>query len=131
MKQFFFLKTNKKMKQILILIALIIPVFLSAQQTNAVKPADTSNRVSFTVKFEMAKMATKDGFMMEGYVVNIGYDEAKKLEGKTIKVTGKYTIVKGLQNEPKELDKDGNEIYKQGRLNDTKRIDSPTIEILD
>lgn len=119
------------MKQILILITLIIPVFLSAQQPKNPNPADTSNMASFTVKFEMAKMATKDGFMMEDYVVNIDYDQAKKLEGKTIKVTGKYTIVKGLKNEPKEQDKDGNEIYIQGRLNDTKRINSPTIEILD
>ena len=119
------------MKQILILLTLIMPVFLSAQQTNAAKTADTSNLASFTVKFEMSKMATKDGFMMEDYVVNIGYDQAKELEGKTIKVTGRYTIVKGLKNEPKEQDKDGNEIYIQGRLNDTKRINSPTIEILD
>ena len=119
------------MKQILILLTLIMPVFLSAQQTNRAKIADTSNMASFTTKFEMAKMATKDGFMMEGYVVNISYDRAKELEGKTIKVTGRYTIVKGLKNEPKENDSNGKEIHKQGRLNDTKRINSPTIEVVD
>lgn len=66
--------------------------------------------------------ATKDGMYMNGYVVNIDYEQASKLNGKTIRVTGKVTIVKGL--DPKDE-------VKQGRSADTKHIRSPKIKILD
>ena len=73
--------------------------------------------------------ATKDGMYMNGYVVNIDHEEASKLNGKTIRVTGKVTIVKGLDSEPKESD--GTMPVKQGRREDTKHIRSPRIKILD
>ena len=57
----------------------------------------TPNIVTFITKFDIAK-ATKDGFYLNGYVVNIGYEQAKKLSSKKIRVTGKVTIVKGLTN---------------------------------
>ena len=90
----------------------------------------TPNIVTFITKFDIAK-ATKDGFYLNGYVVNIGYEQAKKLSSKKIRVTGKVTIVKGLTNRPKEYDKNGDEIVRQGRINDTKYIDAPLIEIID
>lgn len=68
---------------------------------------------------------------MNGYVVNISYEEASKLNGKTIKVTGKVKIVKGLDSESKEFAANGEEILKQGRSGDTKHILSPKIKILD
>lgn len=121
------------MKKLVTLIFLMYSLSIFSQQTETIKSqhSDTSNMVTFTTKFEMAKMATKDGFMMEGYIVNISYEQAKSLNGKKIKISGKYTIVKGLQNEPKEYDENGNILHKQGRLNDVKLINLPIIEILE
>ena len=78
--------------------------------------------VSFVTKIDISN-ATKDGFYLNGYVVNIDYEQAKKLNGKKIRVSGKVTIEKGLKNLP------GNEI-RQGREKDTKHIESPKIEII-
>ncbi len=81
-----------------------------------------SRLVSFVTVLDITN-ATKDGIYLNGYVVDIGYEQAKKLNGKKIRVTGKVTIVKGLKNLP------GNEI-RQGRKEDTKHIRSPKIEII-
>ena len=75
--------------------------------------------------------ATKDGIYLNGYVVNIDYEQAKKLHGKTIKVSGKVTVIKGLKTWPKEYDPQGQEIIRQGRETDTKYIESPKIVIVE
>lgn len=92
--------------------------------------APPSKRVSFTAKVDKAH-ASKDGIHMNGYIVNIGYKEIQRLHGKTIKVTGKVTIVRGLNNEPKEYDKNGREVPRQGRAEDTKHILEPKIRIIE
>ena len=83
----------------------------------------TPDFVSFITKPDIA-YATKDGIYLNGYVVNISYEQAKRLNGKKIRITGKVTIVKGLKNLP------GHEV-RQGRQEDTKYIDSPKIEIIE
>lgn len=120
------------MKSILTFIFIISTLCIYAQkpETNNVVYADSTKIVSFFTNFEESKMACKDGYAMNGYIVNISYDQAKKLDGKKIKVTGLFTIITGLKNLPKEYDKNGNEIIMQGRLNDIEYIDSPTIEII-
>lgn len=65
---------------------------------------------------------TKDGIYINGYVVEIDYGEAKKLNGKKVKISGKATTVKGLEKEDK--------IIKQGRSKDVIHIKSPKIEII-
>ncbi len=92
-------------------------------------PGKNSGSVSFITTLDSAN-ATKDGFYLNGYVVDIPYEKAKKLYGKKIKVTGKVTIVKGLNNQPKLYDKNGKELIQQGRAEDTRHILSPKIEIL-
>jgi hypothetical protein len=82
-----------------------------------------SDLVSFTTKIDLAN-ATKDGFYLNGYVVNIEYEEAKKLNGKKVKITGKVTVVKGIKNESPD------QPISQGRSEDTKHIKSPKIEII-
>ncbi|MBN1182423.1 MAG: hypothetical protein JXB49_09065 [Bacteroidales bacterium] len=74
---------------------------------------------------------TKDGIYMNGYVVNIDYETAEKLNGKTIKVSGEVTIRQVLDNLPKEYDENGNELIRQGRKNDIKHIESPIIVIIE
>jgi hypothetical protein len=59
----------------------------------------------------------------------VDYDQAKKLYGKKVKITGTVHIVKGLKSQPKEYDKNG-EIVEQGRQGDAKHISSPVIEII-
>lgn len=77
---------------------------------------------SFVTKLDIVN-ATKDGIYLNGYVVNISYEKAKKLNGKKIKVTGRVTIIKGIKNLP------NNEI-QQGREEDAKHILSPKIKII-
>ena len=96
--------------------------FSQTTDTLKIQPVKESDTVSFTSKVDIAN-ATKDGIYLNDYVVNISYKQLKKLNGKKIKVTGKVTIIKGLQN----LNKDE---IQQGREADTKYIQSPKIEII-
>ena len=83
----------------------------------------SKNKVSFVSIFDKDN-ATKDGYYVNGYVVNIDYEAGQKLHMKKIKITGKVTIVKGLKH-----DKPGEPI-RQGRHNVTKHILKPQIEII-
>jgi len=96
-----------------------------SQKTDSLKtqPAKTPGFVTFITRVDIAN-ATKDGIYLNGYVVNIGYEEAKKLNGKKIRVSGKVTIEKGLKDLPP-----GTPI-RQGREEDTKHIESPKIKII-
>lgn len=99
-----------------------------SQQTDPSKaPGKEPKRVTFITKVDIAN-ATKDGIYMNGYVVNMDYGEAQKLNGKIVKVSGKVKIVKGLDSEPKEPG--GDSQAKQGRSGDMKHIPSPKIIII-
>lgn len=113
------------MKNILIFVLFIATHSLYAQHPGN-KIATDTNKVSFVCKFDEAKMARKDGYAMNDYLVNISYQDAKKLDGKTIRITGQYTLVKGLESQVNESEREN-----QGRLNDIRHIESPNIEILD
>lgn len=78
---------------------------------------------SFITTIDTATL-TKDGIYLSGYVVNISNEEAKKLHGKRISVSGNVTIVKAVNNKP------GGEM-SQGREVDTKHILNPIIKVLD
>jgi len=119
------------MKFILPFLFVLFNLTSFSQVTDTLKnqPKKKSDLVSFIAKLDTAN-ATKDGIYLNGYVVNIDYGQAKKLNGKKIRVTGKVTIVKGLNNIPKEYDQNGNEIIRQGRAEDTKHIESPKIKII-
>jgi hypothetical protein len=119
------------MKPILIFLFAQFCVFAFSQTADTLNNQSkmTQDTISFITKMNIAN-ATKDGIYLNGYIVNIGYDKAKKLDGKTIKVSGKVTIMKGLKNLPKVYDENGNEIIIQGREEDTKLIESPIIEII-
>jgi len=112
------------MKYILILILILQSQVSPAQTTDTLKkkPDKASNVVTFITKVDIAN-ATKDGIYMNGYVVNLDHQRAKKLNGKKIRVTGKVTIVRGLNDEEKKAP-------VQGRDGDTKHIESPKIEII-
>lgn len=99
-----------------------------SQQTDPSKaPGKEPKRVTFITKVDIAN-ATKDGIYMNGYVVNMDYEEAQKLNGKIIKVSGKVKVVKGLDSDSKEPN--GNMPAKQGRSGDMKHILSPKIKII-
>lgn len=108
----------------------ISSICLYAQQPKE-EISDTGKVVTIITKFEEPKMACKDGYAINEYIVNISFDQAKKLDGKKIEITGSYTIVKGLENEPKEYDQNGNEIMMQGRLGDSKHIEMPVIKVIE
>ena len=112
------------MKHTITLLFLFCSITCFAQTKDSLKTRHhkASNWVSFVTKLDIAN-ATKDGIYLNGYVVNIEYEEAEKLNGKTIRVYGKVTIVKGIQQRP-----DG--IQVQGRLGDSKHIESPKIEVI-
>jgi hypothetical protein len=81
-----------------------------------------SDTVSFVTTINI-KNVTKDGIYLNGYVVNIPYEEAKRLDGKKVRVTGKVEIRKGLKE--KNVEK-----IEQGRNEDAQHITSPKIEII-
>jgi len=112
------------MKYALTLLFVLFNLVSFTQETGTLKKKSnkTPGVIVFITKVDIAH-ATKDGIYLNGYVVNIGYEQAKKLNGKKIKVTGKVTVVKGLGNLP---DKDA----VQGREGDTKHIETPKIEII-
>lgn len=82
-----------------------------------------SNKVSFVTKIDTLQ-ATKDGVYLNGYVVNIPYNKLIKLNGKKVRISGRVTIIKGLQHY-----NDGE--IRQGREEDTKHILKPKIKIID
>jgi len=119
------------MRQLIILFHILFTVTLYGQKKTATKNnnSDTANLVSFIVKFDK-RNATKDGYHLGGYVVNINYGQSKGLNGKTIKITGKVSIEKGLDSDTSKNNTSDNLPIRQGRLKDTKHIESPIIEIV-
>jgi hypothetical protein len=83
--------------------------------------------VSFTAVFDSTE-ASKDGYGINEFIVNVPYKEVKKLQGKKIKVRGVVTIVKGIGKTNKENISLTD--IKQGRETDTKHINNPFIEII-
>ena len=110
---------------------LTLCVYIGFSQTTNLDQFDLNetDTVSFIATVDL-KNATKDGIYLNGYVVNITYEEIDKLNGKTIEISGIVTIRKGLMNTPKEYDDKGNEISKQGRNNDVKHIEKPSYRII-
>ena len=86
--------------------------------------------VTFIEKFD-AKMETKDGYYLNGYLVNIDREQARRLDGKKIRVKGIVTIIEGLDRQQQELDSAGNPIMKQGRSKDIRFIADPGIEVVE
>lgn len=99
--------------------------FASFAQENVTKPQLRYKRiekVNFISTIDSAFL-TKDGIYLNGYVVNIDYYRAKRLHGKTVRITGKAKRMTGLNKLPK-----GDTM--QGREEDYQYIDSPKIEII-
>jgi hypothetical protein len=86
-------------------------------------PAKTPKKISFVTKVDI-RQRTKDGIYLNGYLVNLGYEKIKALNGKTVRIKGKVSIVKGIGEYT------GKEV-RQGRSGDTKYIHSPKIKIID
>ncbi len=82
-----------------------------------------NNNVAFTAKFNVNENAGKGNvYYLNNYVVHINWKKAQMLNGKTIKISGDVTLIKGLPN-------DG--IIRQGSANDTKHILKPKIKIIE
>lgn len=96
---------------------------LHGQAIESSPETQNGDRVSFITTIDTT-LLTKDGIYLNGYVVNMSYEKAKSLQGKTVRIKGRVTIVKGTASYT-----DGE--IRQGRLNDTKHINSPRIKILD
>lgn len=112
------------MKYLLLSLFILFSLSLFSQASDSLSEVSKkkSDFVSFKTKLDIAN-ATKDGIYLNGYVVNIDYEKVKKLHGKKIKVRGRVTIIKGLQNLSK-----GDVV--QGRDGATKHILSPKIKII-
>jgi hypothetical protein len=100
------------------------------KDTVIMETKSTSDNVTFDTTVDISQ-STKDGIYMNGYLVNIDYDEIEDLNGKKIRITGQVTIVEGLEKQLIRYDDNGNEIIQQGRQMDTKLIEAPRIEIID
>jgi hypothetical protein len=82
-----------------------------------------NSEASFATKIEI-KEATKDGIYLNGYVVNIPYHKLYKLNGKTVRISGKVSIIQGLKHK-------NNGAVRQGREENTKHILKPRIKVID
>ena len=102
----------------------------SLMNSDNLKIVDTVGYVSFNTQIDINE-AQKDGFNLNGYIVVIDYERAKKMDRKRIKVSGLAIIIKGLKNRPKKYNESGNADIEQGRDDDTKYINDPKIELLD
>ena len=112
-----------KVKMILVFITfLLIQTEGLSQAIDSVRYI-SKNKVSFVSVFDKDN-ATKDGYYVNGYVVNIDYEAGQKLHMKKVKITGKVTIVNGLKHD------NSGEPIRQGRYNDTKHILKPRIEVV-
>lgn len=99
----------------------IAPFLAWGQHPDAV--TNPSGRlVQFSVKVDK-QLATKDGAYLNGYLVNLPHARIQELLGKTIRVRGRVSILKG-----KTTDRSGN--LQQGRQKDIKYISKPRIMIL-
>ena len=112
-----------KVKIIFVFITFFLMQTVGLSQTVDSVEYISKNKVSFVTMLDKNN-ATKDGYYVNGYVVNIDYETGQNLHMKKIKITGKVTIVKGLKR-----DKPGGPI-RQGRYNDAKHILKPKIEIV-
>jgi len=83
----------------------------------------SDNNAKFITKIDI-QSATKDGIYLNGYIVNIPYEKLKKLNGKTVRISGKVTLLKA-----NNISSEGK--IQQGRANDTKHILNPKIKIIE
>ena len=120
------------MKIKILLICLWILSLINCSKNHNTKKSELNKNVISFIDTVDIKNATKDGIYMDEYVVNLNYNDIKKLNGKKVKVSGKIWIEGGLENVPKEYDGNGREIkiIRQGREQDKKHIEDPKIEIL-
>jgi hypothetical protein len=104
-------------------LALFLVVYSFSQGADTTINLDkTPRNVSFIAKIDL-QQATKDGMYLNGYVVNLPYEKAKTLNGKTVRIKGKVTIIKGNKHYT-----DGQ--IRQGRQEDSKHILKPKIKIV-
>ncbi|MFN8306185.1 MAG: hypothetical protein U0T79_05390 [Ferruginibacter sp.] len=120
-------KEFSSMRLIAFLLFIIVTVPLLAQKSDIEKVSHklTSDSVSFTTRFYLTDLDKDDAANLKGYVVYIGIEQAKKLNGKRIRVSGKVTMKKGNSN------RQPGQPIPQERQGDYKYIESPTIEIIE
>lgn len=94
-------------------------------RTTSSTPGDSLKSVSFKVRFHLRDMDKDDAAVLKGYVIVIGYERAKALDGKRIRISGRVSIV----HSPSE-EKPGQPVA-QVRQGPYKCILSPQIEVLD
>lgn len=101
------------------------------------QPAESENRPLLFVQSEFGFTitmnldgATKDGIWLNGYLVNIPYRRAKKLDGKTIEVTGDVSIKKSRNTPPMENEY-GEKKLRQGRSVEVPYIKHPKIRVIE
>ena len=119
------------MKYILILSILLIP-FVSKSQTDLNIDSVLKSKPDFISVEGIidSKKTTKEGLYFNSYILHLNKDQIKKFEGKKVRVIGVVTIIKGLQNTPKKLTKNGEEIIQPGRKKDTYHFVSPYITLI-
>jgi hypothetical protein len=114
------------MKLTFAVLTVILTMNCFAQKNNTINKThnDTASSVSFIVRFHINELDKDDAVYLKGYVVNIGHEQAKKLNGKKIRITGKVTIIKASKN------RSPGQPIPQERQGDYKYIESPQIEII-
>ena len=125
----FLIKKLRMSKLLIILFLAFSAVLQSYSQSIDTTTANLDSipgRADFVVYFDKNK-ESKNGYRLNGYVVNIPYETRTELHGKRIRIKGKVEIVKGVKNDSNNP----NEPKRAGWESDTKYIAKPSIEIID
>ena len=80
-------------------------------------------KVSFIATIDLAN-ETKEGVYLNGYVVHMGHERAKALQGRKIRVRGRVTLVRAVSN-------DDSAPVEQGRSVITGHLLRPKIQVLE
>ena len=89
--------------------------------------ASGKDTITFVARFSK-HAATKDGYYVGPYVVVMDDTVADRLDGKQVRLTGRYYVVPGLEHQPKRTDESGEPIIMQGRAEDKGHVVITRIE---
>ena len=107
-------------------LTLFVLIFFSASSFS--QKTDKEKWVKFKTLFKLSN-ATKDGFYCNGYVVNIDYEEGKKYNGKTVLISGRMKLIKGL-GKHNFTGTGKTKLYVDGRIDDYYFINKPIIILI-
>lgn len=106
------------MRPLILFIGLLISTTGLSQNSRVSKP------VTFVVRFHLSALDKDEAAVLKGYVVKIGDEMSKSLDGKLIRITGHYRVIKSQSSRTPGVP------IVQERQGSYKYIEFPKIKVL-